>query len=69
MSQFLSMPNAQYSREGAGYRADANGILSVPDSLDPVFRNIYGLPTWIPDPVKGAQPVAASADHEDKHEA
>jgi hypothetical protein len=55
MSQFLTAPNAIQPHDGTDYRADAIGVMTVPDELDLVFRNAYGLASWAPAPADVAE--------------
>lgn len=61
MSQFQGASNTTYTNEGAEYVSDANGILTVPDELDLIFRNIHGLASWSPAPVESVAPDAPAA--------
>jgi hypothetical protein len=69
MSQFLIGTNATQSHDGKDYRADANGVVTVLDELDSVFRNVYGHPSWFPASAKDAQMATAIPEQNHDHEA
>jgi hypothetical protein len=65
MSQFLTSPNAIQPHDGKDFRADANGVMTVSDDLALIFRNRYGMASWIP---ASTDPVAPANDIENDHE-
>jgi hypothetical protein len=57
MGQFYTTPSTIYKHGDQTFESQSSGVLTVPDELDPVFRNVHGLASWFPASVQNGTPI------------